>query len=52
MITPADADIQTSPMHWIPAGAWMTFHLCLQGRLATFKMPHTLQGRGVEEQKT
>ena len=40
----AAAGIQAIPVFWIPAGAGMTFHLYLHGRLATCKMPDTLQG--------
>jgi hypothetical protein len=42
MVIPAYAGIQAVPVCWIPAGAGMTFHLCISISLATFKMQNTL----------
>ena len=42
MVIPAYAGIQVIPVLWISAGAGMTFHLDLHGRLATCKMHNML----------
>ena len=42
MVIPAYAGIQAVPRCWIPACAGMTFHRCIHGRGATFKMYNTL----------